>query len=395
MLQTTRVIVVGGSIGGLTAALLLRDLHCDVHVYERSASTLDARGAGIAVLDATVRYFVKRGIADPAQLCSSTGVIRYLWPDGSTRYEAAHHYRFSSWNTIYSALLSCFDSDRYHLGHEMVAFRSDNDRVDVCFADGSELGCDLLVCADGINSTGRRLIFPDALPAYSGYVAYRGTAPESALSSHTFSSLRDAITYQVLPDSHILVYPIPGTDGAVEQGHRLINIVWYRNIEQGARLDRLLAGRDAIPRRVSLPPGAMADDAVHEMRALARQQLAPAIAEVVCAVTEPFAQAVFDIEVPGMARDRVCLLGDAAFAVRPHAAAGTAKAAEDGWQLAKQLDAWPGDVPNALRHWERAQLSLGTSLLARCRDIGERSQFRNSWEPSDPTFIFGLHGPGN
>ena len=45
------VIVVGGSLGGLTAALVLRDAGCDVRVFERSSSALQARGAGIAALD--------------------------------------------------------------------------------------------------------------------------------------------------------------------------------------------------------------------------------------------------------------------------------------------------------------------------------------------------------
>ena len=65
--------VVGGSIGGLTAGLLLRDLGCDVRIYERSGSELDARGAGIAVLDATIRYFRERTAVEPDTFCSRTG----------------------------------------------------------------------------------------------------------------------------------------------------------------------------------------------------------------------------------------------------------------------------------------------------------------------------------
>ncbi|MGH3636175.1 MAG: hypothetical protein ACRDTS_19230, partial [Mycobacterium sp.] len=248
MPAAVEVIVVGGSIGGLTAGLVLRDIGCDVHVYERSGSALDARGAGIAVLDATIRYLVKREAIDHSAICSSTEWIRYLWPDGSVRYEARHPYRFSSWNTIYTALLSAFDGDRYHLGREMTSFHSNHGRVEVRFADTSTLRGDLLVCADGINSTGRSAIFPEASPAYAGYVAYRGTVAEGELSSRTFSRLRDAITYQVIPDSHVLVYPIPGPAGAVTPGTRLMNFVWYRNVEQGARLRQLLAGRDAVPR---------------------------------------------------------------------------------------------------------------------------------------------------
>jgi 2,6-dihydroxypyridine 3-monooxygenase len=50
-----RVLIAGGSIGGLTAALLLRDLGCEVDVYERSSAALEDRGAGIVVLPITER----------------------------------------------------------------------------------------------------------------------------------------------------------------------------------------------------------------------------------------------------------------------------------------------------------------------------------------------------
>ena len=110
---------------------------------------------------------------------------------------------------------------------------------------------------------------------------------------------------------------------------------------------------------------------------------------------EPFVQAVYDIDVPRMAHGRVCLIGDAAFAVRPHAAAGTAKAADDGWALAEELAAAAGDVPAALTAWEQRQLLLGRQLLARTREIGDASQFGGTFRPGDPRLIFGLHEPGH
>ena len=110
---------------------------------------------------------------------------------------------------------------------------------------------------------------------------------------------------------------------------------------------------------------------------------------------EPFVQVVYDIAVPRMVFGRACLIGDAAFAVRPHAAAGTAKAAADGWALAAELAAAGGDVPAALASWERQQVTLGRALLARCRDIGDSSQFGGGFRPGDQRLIFGLYGPGN
>src|SRR5487761_1282825 len=71
------VSVAGGSIGGLTAALVLRDAGCDVRVFERSSAVLQARGAGIAALEATLRYLVERGGCQPRDVCSDTGWTRF------------------------------------------------------------------------------------------------------------------------------------------------------------------------------------------------------------------------------------------------------------------------------------------------------------------------------
>jgi 2,6-dihydroxypyridine 3-monooxygenase len=131
------------------------------------------------------------------------------------------------------------------------------------------------------------------------------------------------------------------------------------------------------------------------MREAARALLAPQLCEVVENIPEPFIQVVFDISVPQMAFGRVCIIGDAAFAARPHAAAGTAKAAEDGWILAREIAAADGDVLQALANWEPKQLRMGSELVARTSEIGFRSQVANTFEPGDPSLIFGLYGPGN
>jgi 2,6-dihydroxypyridine 3-monooxygenase len=390
-----RVVVTGGSIGGLTAALVLRDAGCDVRVFERSSAALQARGAGIAALDTTLRYLTERGGRQRADVCSSTGWIRFLRPDGSVQHEERHQYLFSSWNTIYRSLLGLFDPGRYLLGSEVTGFSQSGGAVRVTLADGTGADADLLIGADGVSSLARARLLPEVSPSYSGYVAWRGTLPERALAPATRLLLGDAITYQVLKDSHVLVYPIPGPRGALTAGDRLVNFVWYVNVAAGEELDELMTGRDGLRRAVSLPPGATAESAVTAMRQAAAGEFAPPIAEVVTGVDEPFVQVVYDIAVPRMAFGRVCLIGDAAFAVRPHAAAGTAKAAADGWALAEALVAAGGDVPAALTRWERQQLALGRALLARCREIGDSSQFGGTFRPGDQRLIFGLYGPGN
>jgi 2,6-dihydroxypyridine 3-monooxygenase len=223
-------------------------------------------------------------------------------------------------------------------------------------------------------------------------VAWRGLVPERELGQKA-AVLLDAITYYVYANSHVLVYPIPGLDGSVRPGERLLNFVWYRNYLPESDLSDLMTDAEGKLHEVSLPPGAVRAEHVQEMRATAAARLPERIAAVVLAAGAPFVQAILDVEVPKMAFGRVCLVGDAAFVVRPHAAAGTAKAAADAWELAKALEE-QHDIESALSAWEPGQLALGRNLLERTRRIGRRSQVDCNWTPGDPELIFGLYEPG-
>jgi 2,6-dihydroxypyridine 3-monooxygenase len=218
---------------------------------------------------------------------------------------------------------------------------------------------------------------------------------EQELTPATFAALDDSLTYFAGAHTHALTYPIPNYDGAVEPGRRLMNLVWYRNVPAGEALTDLLTDRSGRPRDVSLPPGAVRDEHLAAFRDAARADLPPAIAEVALGAGEPFLQVMVDVEIPRMAFGRVCLVGDAAFSVRPHAAAATAKGADDVWALADALRECGGDVPAALRAWEPARLELGRALLARTRDLGEGAQFRGDWVPGDEALTFGLRRPGD
>jgi 2,6-dihydroxypyridine 3-monooxygenase len=394
---TYSVQIIGGSLGGLSAACLLRDAGHRVELHERSPSELEERGAGIGFLPASYRYLVERAGIDLEAISVPTRHIRYLGRDGALLHDAEHHYRFSSWNTVYRSLLAHLrriDAGAYQLGSELLSVEQTADAVIGTYGDGSTRSTDLLIGADGIGSTVRRHLHPDVAPQYAGYVAWRGTCPETALDPETRSALSDAITYHVGTRSHILAYPIPALDGAVGRGDRLMNFVWYRNYAPGADLEDLLEDREGRRRKLSVPPGMMADRHLRELHATARAHLPPLLARVVDATEQPFVQVIFDLEVPSMVAGRTCLLGDAAFAVRPHAAAGTAKAADDAWQLAHHLSSTP-DLATALGRFEATQLDLGRRLLARTREVGNRSQVLGTFGPGDPEATLGLHSPGN
>ena len=394
-----RVGVVGGSIGGLTAGVLLHEMGCDVQVFERSSAALQGRGAGIAVLPMTERYFTELGTSLGAgdrtarQVALTLTYWSYIDRSGAIIDTAATRYRFTSWNTLYRALLERLPPERYHLGCRATGVTQSGNSAAVLLAGGDTHPCDLVVGADGIGSTVRETVAPGTATTYAGYVAWRGTVSESELSPSTAALFADAMVYQVLERSHILAYAIPGPDDSVEVGERALNFVWYRNVAGGA-YDDLMTDRDGVHRPGTMPPGLVRDRFVRALHADASAQLAPQLAEVVLGCDTPFIQAIFDMTAHRFRRGRAIVIGDAAAALRPHVAAGTAKACADGWALRDFLSG-AGDLDRALAGWETRQMALAESVAARSRAMGEASQTAGTMVPGDPGWRFGLFDPGN
>jgi 2,6-dihydroxypyridine 3-monooxygenase len=381
-----RVAVVGGSLGGLITGLQLRDVGCEVDIFERSPVHLEGRGAGIVLHPVTTRYFEEHGLLDLGRVSSSARTLRYLTATGDVLLEEPIRYRFTSYATLYAALVDFVDPSRYHLGMDLVDVSEGAADVRARFADGGDRAYDLVVGADGIRSTVRGLLFPDLRPAYAGYVGWRGTLPERDLPTRARDELRDVLTYHVGDRTHVLSYEIPAVHGGS------MNWVWYRNVPDGEALAALLTDRSGARHDLSLPAGAVRHEHLDELRGSAAQ-LPPAFEDLIRATPEPFVQVIVDLEVPTMVRGRVCLVGDAAFALRPHIAAGTAKAAADARALAEAIEASGGDVPAALGAWEPAQLALGRATTARTREVGERAQVTGTFRPGDPEVAFGLYRP--
>lgn len=400
MAERRRALVAGGSIGGLTTALLLSDLGWDVDVYERSSEALQSRGAGIVVLPITERYLTE--VADVSSLASgpdgrvSLTLTWWVYLDATGRVLSADadYFRFASWNSIYRALLEAFDAGRYHLRSEMVGFEQTPESVTLHLADGRRPEGDLLVCADGLASTARRILLPGVEPVYADYVAWRGTCAEVDIGSTALRDVQDSMLYQILDDGHILVYAIPSPEGSTSLGDRLLNFVWYRNYPAPDAFQSIMTDVTRQVRPATVPPGWVDPDHLADLRERAGRELAPTLAEIVAKTKEPFVQAIYDLESPRMAFGRVCLLGDAAFGLRPHIAAGQAKACADAWALHDALSAADGDIETALAAWEPGQLELGRSAVERSQRMGQRSQFQGTMVPGDPEWKFGLEGPG-
>jgi 2-polyprenyl-6-methoxyphenol hydroxylase-like FAD-dependent oxidoreductase len=368
-------IVIGGSLGGLFTGILLRSIGWQVDIYERSLHTLDSRGGGVVLQPDVVEAFQRAGVAYDAPLGVVAKERYYLKRDGNIAQRMPMRQTLTSWNLLYGSMRRHFPAEHYHQRKRLTEIKQASEQVNAIFADGTCDTGDLLIGADGPNSTVRQLLLPGYDPRYAGYVAYRGLVNELELDAKTAALMTERFVFYQFPNSHILQYVIPGEDESLVPGKRRFNWVWYVNYEEKTELPRILTDRDGKRRDYSVPPGMIAPTVEQEMRSYANTVLTPPFQKLVAATQEPFVQSILDLGVPQMAFDRVALVGDAAFIPRPHTAASVSKGAANAIALADALLVQNHDVPKALNAWEADQLRLGMHLWKAGQDLGERSQF--------------------
>src|SRR6266481_4725727 len=369
-----KVVVAGGSLGGLFNAIAVRSLGCEVEVFEKSSGLMKDRGAGIVFQQEVAEFLTRYEVAPLEAVVVPVRTRRYLAADGSVAQEGPMPQAMTSWDMLYRKLRVAFGDDHYHVAVQLTGFETANDKVTAGFEGGREEVCDLLVGADGPGSTVRQQLLPTVRSEYAGYVAWRGVVLEHE-APDLAAEFADRFTFFQAPHTHILCYLIPGPDGSLTPGHRRLNWVWYLNAAPGEELDRVLTDKDGRRREFSVPRGFVAPDMLGWLHDQARRTLPPSFLRLVMATQEPFVQTIHDLAVPNMAFGRTCLTGDAAFVPRPHTAASTAKAAANALGLADCLTVTGGNVEEALRRWEPDQLELGERLRVSGQRLGNRSQF--------------------
>lgn len=382
-----RAIIVGGSHAGLMTAVALTDLGIEAEIFDRSAVPLEDRGAGLRVQPNLTDWLLSRGV-DILPLTTFSEVMRHLGPNNEIVFEEHQPGHSSSWSTLYRGLRTMAEDAPYNLGESCVGFEESADGVRVKFASGREEVADLVVFCDGIASTGRRILAPEATLDYAGYVGWRGFVPEANLTDESLNIFDNATVFAFQPGTHVGFYFIPGPGGDVRRGHRFINYVWYRNLLAGPDFDDLIVRKDGTSSPISLHAGELQERFIDESRVVAKG-LPPAAAEVILKTEFPFIQPIYDVYVPRMAKGRACLLGDAAFVARPHAGGATSKAAADAKCLAEELVAGP-NVEASLLRWEAKQLPLGRALVDKAKAIGTTYQGDAQWVAGDPKLRLGL-----
>jgi 2-polyprenyl-6-methoxyphenol hydroxylase-like FAD-dependent oxidoreductase len=311
-----RATVVGGSLTGLAAGILLRKIGWEVDIFERSPQSLSDRGAGIVMQHETLELLRLCGAKHDGDVGVMLTHRKYLNADGSVVSSERMPQLMTSWGLLYAWFERSFPVEHYHLGHEFESVRQGGSSVTSHFKGGMETEADLLVGADGFRSSIRGLLLPEVQPEYAGYVAWRGVVPESELSADVLTVFEDNFTFFRMAESHVLCYLIPSETGDTGVGQRRLNWVWYWNLTE-VELDLLLTDATGVRRAYAIPPGALHPEQETKQRKIAERVLPPAFKELLRATKEPFVQAIVDLACPQLVFNRTILMGDACFVIRP------------------------------------------------------------------------------
>ncbi|MDE0051959.1 MAG: FAD-dependent monooxygenase [Rhodospirillales bacterium] len=364
-----RVVIVGGSMGGLLAGNMLHRAGCDVTVHERIDTELAERGAGIATHSGLHAALESLGLSIQGAFGNGLENRITLGTDGSIL--ARHHLPqiMATWGHLYRLLRSNFPEDRYVAGSNFTRFEQRGEGVLARFEDGSSVQADLLIGADGVRSTVRPQLWPEAVPEYAGYVAWRGILDEDRLSPEHRDILLSHFIVCLPPGEHVVGYPVAGADGGMSPGRRRFNIVWYR-LTTAEQLQRMQTDASGHYHEAGIAPDLIERSWIDEVRRAAEERLPPCLAEPMNLAHGIFFQTIVDLEVPRMVRGRVAMLGDAAFSARPHTGMGVVKATGDAVRLAEAIEANPGDLTRALSDYDEERTRYGRSLVRFGRQLG-------------------------
>jgi 2-polyprenyl-6-methoxyphenol hydroxylase-like FAD-dependent oxidoreductase len=368
-----RVGIIGGSIAGCaTAALLHRGGH-DVTVFERSESGLVSRGAGIAAPTAAWQDMMGHGLIDAALPACRADCFRFVTHGpgtGRQRWlgDVQMSFTLLNWAHLYQCLRRCVPDDLYRCASTVELIEARPQGTTLHLRPGGSLDFDLVVCADGYRSAGRRLIDPGATPRYRGMVLWRGLLHESDIGVDALDGCDgQRVVYQ---GGHGVVYYIPGPGQSTEPGNRLLMWGYYLQVPEGALASVLIDDQER-QQSSSVPFGKVHPEVKAGFESRLADLLPSSLFELVQQCGNSSIQAVYSVAARSYARDRVCLVGDAGAVFPPFAGSGVLRAVANVTSLVDAL-AGAQAVDDGLRRWGEAQVQAAAQLMPAAERI-ERS----------------------
>jgi 2-polyprenyl-6-methoxyphenol hydroxylase-like FAD-dependent oxidoreductase len=318
--QKSKIAIVGAGIGGLAAAVTLRQAGFDVCVYEQT-SRFARVGAGIQMGPNAVKALRGMGLEDVLRKSSFSprSSLNREWNTGATTNEfplAAYvEERYGTpflamhRGDLHAALASLVPGEIVHRNKKLVGLTQNSDEVSLSFADGSVVTADAVIGADGVHSLTREILLGAEKPRFTGKVAYRTTFPTALLKG---VDIGDSRTKWWGPDRHIVIY-------YVTQARDEVYFVTSQ------------------PEDASwLTPESWSAKGDLSMLREAYAGFHPDVRGVLDACPDVHKWAIFERDpLPSWGAGRVVLMGDACHPMTPYMAQGAAMALEDAVVLAR------------------------------------------------------------
>ena len=345
-----RILIAGGGIGGLAAALALIRRGIEVSVFER-APELREVGAGVSLWPNATHVLEHLGVLD--------AVVADAWPMRdvavrTNRGRTLFHFKTPTSGppslvvhraVLLDALAAALPAGVVHLGRTVMGFKQSDGSVALQFADGGEAHGDAIIGADGLNSVVRGVLHGFAAPDYRGYVIWRGTL-DRPYAGHEKGSGSETLGSGVR-------LGLFGTGAE--------RTYWYA---------------------CETAPEGSPDDP---------RGTAARLRERFGGWPEPIASIVESIDAGAILRNdaydrpplrrwglgRATLLGDAAHPTTPNLGQGACLALEDALVLARCLDAEAEDLPRALRMYEEARRRRTAAIVLYSRWLGAIAHWRS------------------
>ncbi|MFV5699094.1 FAD-dependent oxidoreductase [Flavobacterium sp. ZT3R17] len=344
-----KVLIVGGGIGGQSAAIALKQIGIEVEIVE-ILPQYDVYGVGIIQQANALRALDSLGVADEAlkrgcpyakvKMCSSTG---HQFAETGTPPIG----RFPSHNGISRRILHEVLNERcetvgvqFRMGLTVDQITDKENGVDVRFSDGTTGSYDMLIGADGINSKVRKLIFGDYFPKYVGLSVWR----------YAFKRPKDLETGYMYFGKNSKVGLIPMTKETM-----------YMFVVSAEGADN---------------PFIPEDEMIPKLKSYLEEYPIPMVQDIIDQITDPKLVNYRPLETLHLPepwyKGNVLIIGDGAHATIPQLGSGAALAIEDAVVLAEEVAKQDGTEAIFSRFMNRR--------LERCKLVVEASEKLGEWE---------------
>jgi salicylate hydroxylase len=356
----TRVAIIGGGIGGLTAANALSRAGIEVAV-SAAAAELKEIGVGVALHPNAMKVLRTVGLEGSVREVAGQAPWQVMrnWKTGRVIGRTSREQQAASFGTtgatvhradLLDVLAGALPAGLVTLGKRCTAVRPGGDLAVARFADGSEVEADVIVGADGIHSPVRASLFGPDAPRFTGKICYRSVIPTGAVRGPRPSTEG---AQWLGPHGTIVLYPL--------RGEELINVVCHYD-DASYRHESWIAecSREEVLERYA---------GWHE-----------SLLRLFAASQTWYKWALYDRDpIPQWTRGRVTVLGDAAHPMLPYLGQGACQAIEDGAVLATALSAEASDPVTGLARYERTRRPRASRVVLAARERGLSNHLTSRW----------------